>query len=201
MIVTLEIPSDTREKIAADAVFAGRSRQAALLAMEEALRAGELGVREFLVSGESGLRARGAGTGLAHAVTGWMLDPSLPLGAIGVPSQMPESKFARIQEEGGTIVPKVAGALAVPVFPAARDVASPRDVDGLTLIKRAGKPSLLVKMLGARGFRKAQWQIWYVLVQRVTLPATHWLTRGVEKSVEAMGTAFSAKFFEVVRAK
>lgn len=75
--------------------------------------------------------------------------------------------YARIQDEGGTIVPRRAGALAVPIPPTK---GLPRNYQNLVMIRRVGKPPLLVEK------RARSWKLRFVLLQKVTLKPTRWWT-------------------------
>jgi hypothetical protein len=138
-------------------------------------------IAEWMQMGELGLRPGNAGQGgLASGVAGWMLSQTEPLGAIGVPGNHPAAAYAGIQETGGTIYPKNAKALAVPVSAEAKLHESPREMDGLVLIKRPGKPPILARVTGDKV--ETHW----VLVASVTLQATHWLSTGVERAAPEM---------------
>ena len=200
MIVTLEIPAQTLEAISRFDRKAEKTKAALSAALHTALAIGAEEIRSRLVMGELGLTMQNPGSGLAAALQGWMLDESLPLGALGVPANTPASAYAAIQEFGGTIRPVRAGALAVPISKEAKGATSPRDMDGLTLIRRNGRPPLLVRVLAARGARRANWQIHWVLLPQVTIQATHWLSNGVEQAAPAMAEAFGSRLFEIIEA-
>ena len=74
--------------------------------------------------------------------------------------------YARIQDEGGTIVPRRARALTIPVA-GTKGVAA--NFPNMFLLKRPGKPPLLVEKT-AKGALKLR----FVLVSQVTLKATGW---------------------------
>lgn len=74
--------------------------------------------------------------------------------------------YAWTQDKGGTIVPKRARALAVPI---GGTKGLPRNFPNLTLIRRPGKPPLLVEITPKGG-----WKLRFVLLQSVTLKATGW---------------------------
>ena len=88
--------------------------------------------------------------------------------------------YAAIQEMGGDIVPKDAKALAVPVHPDAKAALIPegssiKDVfPDLIYIERNGQAPLLVREAG-RGLNHGRFDIMYVLVQKVTIPAQPYL--------------------------
>jgi hypothetical protein len=103
-----------------------------------------------------------------------MIDQALALGAIGVPANVPASRYAAALESGAVIRPVKAAALAIPVSDEARRFDSPRDQAGLTLIKRPGKPALLAQ-IRARGSMIVHW----VLAASVTIRPRYWLSFGV----------------------
>lgn len=85
--------------------------------------------------------------------------------------------YAAVHQFGGTIRPRDARALAIPIHPSAQG-RSPREwPDGeLTLIARPGRPPLLVRVIGGEGSRaRRRWVLMYVLVRSVTLPARPFL--------------------------
>jgi len=138
-------------------------------------------VAEWMQMGELGLKPGNAGQGgLASGVAGWMLSETEPLGAIGVPGNHPAAVYAGIQEWGGKIYPKTAKALAVPVSHEAKMHDSPREMDGLVMITRPGKPPILARVAGDTV--ECHW----VLLASVTLQATHWLSTGVERAAPEM---------------
>jgi len=138
-------------------------------------------VAEWMQMGELGLNPGNAGqAGLASGVRGWMLSEADPLGAIGVPGNHPAAAYAGIQETGGTIYPRTARALAIPISDEARLHASPREMDGLVMITRPGKPPILARTTG--GTVETHW----VLKASVTIEATHWLSTGVSRAAPEM---------------
>ena len=70
-------------------------------------------------------------------------------------------------------------------------------MEGLEMIPRKGKPPLLVRQLTRRGKLKA-FELHWVLVQSVTIKATHWLTRGVDMARAAIHAAFRGRLWEVL---
>ena len=83
--------------------------------------------------------------------------------------------YARIQDEGGTVVPTTAQWLAIPVGPAktAAGVSrfqSPRQVQGLFVLKSKNGNLLLVAPRG-----KDAITVWYILKKSVKIPASHYL--------------------------
>lgn len=198
MIVTLELTSQSRRKIDRDVKLAGRSGEVFSRSMQSAVYAGAEDIRKQLVMGELGLTMRNPGSGMAASMFGWILDEKAPLGAVGIPSNSPAAAYANILEHGGTIYPKNAKALAVPVSDKAKRYSSPRDMDNLSLIPRKGKPALLVEKLSSRGRRRAHWIIHWVLVGSVTIAPRRWLSRGAEAAKDTMSGAFRATVMEMV---
>lgn len=97
-------------------------------------------------------------------------------------------QYARIHEEGGTILPKQARALAIPTRFARTQagvsrVASPRQVAGLRMVWPKGSPrGYLVKdIAGGRG-RRARTEIWFILVGRVVMPRRPYLAPSVAEA-------------------
>ena len=199
MIVTMTLPAATKRKIARDEKLAKAMPQTFARGMETAVNLGAEDIVRQLITGELDINIQNPATGLASSVFGWMLDAAAPRGAIGVPGNSPAAAYARIQQEGGDIFPRNAKALSIPISDAAKRVTSPRDMANLTFIPREGKPPLLVEMLAARGARKAQWVIHWVLLRKVTIKATHWLTRGVQAALGVMVAGFRDEVMEDIR--
>ena len=191
MIVTVEIPAATRRKIDRGRKAAGRAGEALAAGLERAAVGGASFISELLVRGELGLEMRHPGSGLAASLAGWMIDSSLPLAAVGVPGESPAAAYAGILERGGTITPKSARMLAIPVSEEARRYSSPRDMPDLTLISRkaSGKPPLLVRELSRRG-DVTGFELHWVLVPSVTIEPRRWLSRGAERARGRMAEYF-----------
>ena len=83
-----------------------------------------------------------------------------------------EVKYARIQEEGGTIKPKGHPFLTIP-FPGVRGIA--RNYPNAFLATTAGGQWLLAEPKGKTGIRPL-----FLLRREVTLPATHWFSKPVK---------------------
>jgi hypothetical protein len=146
-------------------------------------------IAAWLQSGAGGLTLQHGMDGLGGSIQGVMIDESIPMAMLGVPSDAPAAPYAYKQEEGGPIYPKDAKALAIPLTEQARNVSGPRDpsMGDLVLVKRPGKPPLLCQMIGDK---KLQPQ--FVLVASVTLRATHWFSQGVEQFRSDMLATFNA---------
>jgi phage gpG-like protein len=84
-------------------------------------------------------------------------------------------KYARIHEYGGVIQPTSAQALAVPVHPSAEGH-KPKDFPDLVLIKRPGRPPLLVRKVAtkAKGLHERM-DVMFVLLKSVHIPARPYL--------------------------
>lgn len=189
--VSLELDADTSDRIARH----GQSIGEAMVHINQALlAAGVVGaekIRQALIMGQLGIRqdTQHPSSGLAGSLQSWSVDASIPMVAVGVPANSPAADYAGIQEHGGVIRPKNAKALAIPLTPEAASYNSPRDMPGLTMIKRKGKPPLLVRQMARRGSVVGMEILW-VLVDRVEITATHWLSRGAERFAPAMAEAF-----------
>ncbi len=189
MIVTMTIPASSRRKIARGARAGGRATGAIADGLQAAVTAGADVIAGNLVTGKYGLTMRHPGSGLAASVRGWMMDRAAPLAAVGVPAESPAAVYAGMLERGGTITPKRAKALAVPVSEEARQAASPRDMPNLIYIPRKGKPPLLVRELTRRGNMTGM-EVHWVLLASVTIPPFHWLTRGAGDARPDMRATF-----------
>lgn len=186
MIVSINIPAETRRKIGRDSQLAAKAEAMFARAVLAGAETGAERTSELLQRNELPVKNRHGGMGLAGSII------AKPLGGVGrragfgVFADAPASRYAAILERGGVIRPKTARALAVPISDEARGHTSPRDMDNLVMIKRpgsegvAGKPSLLVEKLSSRGGRRAQWRIHWVLVKSVTMPAFAWLTAAAD---------------------
>lgn len=187
MMLTLEVTAASRGAIRRHREAAGKAPVVLAAGLQAAVVAGSESIREQLVRGTLGLTMRNPASGLAGAVDGWMIDESAPLGAVGVPGNSPAAAYARMLERGGTIRPKQARALAVPVTDEARRYTSPRDMPDLILIQRKGKPPVLArKSPGGKGALEVLW----VLLPYVTIPAFHWLSKGAREAKGEMSNVF-----------
>ena len=100
-----------------------------------------------------------------------------------------EVPYARIQEEGGTITPRNARFLAIPVGPAltAAGVSrfrSPRDVQGLHYQHGT--------------LRDQQGRVWYLLRRSVTIRGTRFLSAAVDTALQALPERVSVRFQALV---
>jgi hypothetical protein len=75
--------------------------------------------------------------------------------------------YARIQDEGGWIVPRRARALTIPI---GGEKGRARDYANLQVIKTASGKVLLVEKVGR------SWKVRFLLVRSVKLPATNWFS-------------------------
>lgn len=165
-----------------DAVRRIRRRPAKLAAAVEAgmrravkVAAGVV-VRESL-SGQNVKRRTGA---LARSIDGRIDGSGLATtGYVGVTSG-PAAKYAKMLETGGTITMK-GKRLAIPVGPALtptgrqRFPGGPRSVPDLVLITPNGKPPMLAKVQPDGTI-----EVYFVLKTSVKIPATEWLSRGMQ---------------------
>lgn len=98
------------------------------------------------------------------------------------------TRYARLQNEGGIVKPKKAKALAIPLHKEARraaeNVTSIKDIEGLWMLVRAGKAPLLCKTKGERTSKKTgavslkskvSIEPWFVLLKSVKVPARPFL--------------------------
>lgn len=193
-VISLSIPEASRQLIRRHAGAAAKCREAIGGGLLAAAGAGAERVSDALLKGELDLRASGGAEGLAGAVGAWMIDPEIPMAALGVPSNAPAARYAAILEYGGTITPKSARALSVPVSDEAKRHSSPRDMTGLFMVKRRGRPPLLAESIGKRGIL-----IHWVLLGSVTIRARHWLTRGAAAAEPAMAEAMADRLNEYAR--
>jgi len=108
--------------------------------------------------------------------------------------------YGRIQEFGGTIRAKK-GSLLVPIGPLGRRLAETgtdvRSMD-LSVIRRPGRPSLLVQLHTARrgnvkgkGNGRAAMTPLFVLLKQVTLPARPWANPALNRAKPKMRDAFN----------
>jgi len=121
----------------------------------------------------------------------------------------PATRYAAILEEGGEIRPRKAKALAVPLDAAKTGGGRQRFPGGPTgakfkskhpdafILKRAGKPPLIVaprRVRGSRNGRVAGLIPLFVLVKRVRIPRTEWLSKGVARNIGAWEVQFEREF-------
>jgi hypothetical protein len=191
-----------KRRIDADQAAAQKAPGAFTAAMAAAIAVGSGEVSAALQRGELGLQP-GKAQGMAGDVAPWMIDPDIPMGAIGVPQEAASFRYAKFLDDGGStggrIYPKTARNLAIPVSEQAKKMTSPLDMPNLTLIPRRGRPPLLVEMLSSKGGRREQWRIHWVLLASVYIQPRHWLSKGVQAASAMIGQAFERKFYQVMR--
>ena len=199
MIVTLEIPPESKAMIEAH----GRASQGCQDALWQALGAaasrGADSIAEQVIMGETVLTPRHGGAGLAGSIMAWPLDRQALLYAVGVPFDSAAAVYAGALERGVTITAKAGKALAVPLTAEARALESPRDMPGLTLIRRKGRPPLLARVVkGGRGGAGQMVPEW-VLVTSVSLRRyTGWFSRAAADARSAIEEVFAARLAEYV---
>jgi hypothetical protein len=192
MILTIELSEEARALIERHEKTAQGAGRAMTEALHTAVHVGAQEIRQALYQSGYGLTMRHPGQGgLAWSMEGWMI--SEDLAALGVPSNTPAARYAAILEFGGTITPKQARALAVPVSEEAKKSAGPRTMAGLQFIPREGKPPLL-----ARVMRGGRLQVHWVLLASVTIPGRHWLALSAGNAKGAMERAFEGRLNEYV---
>jgi hypothetical protein len=101
--------------------------------------------------------------------------------------------YARIQDEGGVIRPRNARALAVPI---AGTKGVPANFPNLFMVRRVGKPPLLVERTG-----KGAWRLRFVLLQRVTIKPTGWWTTPWTEATDELGKLYLAENVFAVAAR
>lgn len=107
-------------------------------------------------------------------------------------------RYARLQEQGGRIVPKNGRFLAIPVDSLSTRagvarVLSPREIPGLRFVPiRGGAAGLLVRDVAGKGKKGARAEILFRLVRSVNVPATHYLGRAVDELRERGAEAVQA---------
>jgi len=191
MIVTLEIPAESKAMIEAH----GRASQGCQDALWQALGAaasrGADSIAEQVIMGETVLTPRHGGAGLAGSIMAWPLDRSALLFAVGIPANAPAAVYAGALERGSTIFAKGGKSLAVPLTAEAREFDSPRDMPGLTLIPRKGRPPLLVRVVKQGRGGRAQIDPQWVLVKSVSLRRmTGWFSRAARAAFGVMAETF-----------
>ena len=166
-------------------------------ALKDAVSTGADVITEALQKAQLGIVSRGALSGLAGSVSGWMIDESAQMAAVGVPSNKPAYRYARIQNEGsgylpgGVIRPVKAKMLAIPVSNEAKALASPRDQAGLQVVKIKGR-LILAEVTGNK--ITTHW----VLVPYVTIHPTWWFDNGTLLAKNPMIDRFNVRFFEEI---
>ena len=182
MHVKLTFSDEARAMIQRHKTLGERIARAAARAVIDTAIAIRGYISEDLLSGEVlNVRTGSLRKSIDHEI---VTDPDRITGEVVV-REGPASKYAGIQEEGGTIVPKNAKALAVPLPAAltARGVlkgkynaANLRELD-LVLIKnkKSGK-ALLAEVVEGR--RKNRLRYLFVLKPSVTIEGQHYMAKG-----------------------
>lgn len=197
--LTLELDAESNALIARHAAAAEETDAALWEAVQAAGVTGADYVAAEVQAGNTGLVARHGALGLAGQVVCWPIDRSALLVAVGVPQNSPAAVYAGIQDRGGLITPKKAKALAVPLTAEAARYESPRQMDGLTLLPRPGRPPLLVRMLKRPGKGGRTFIAEWVLVPSVRIRATGWFSRTIREAFGAMAEAFDATLGKYMR--
>ncbi|HUX16532.1 MAG TPA: hypothetical protein VMW52_08660 [Phycisphaerae bacterium] len=184
MFVTIAIPAAAKQVVARHRrAAAGFKRAAARGVLAAAATGAEKGA-EDIMTGRWGVTAQHGLDGLAGSVQPWMIDADIPVAAFGVPANAPAARYARMLEHGGTITPRSARALSIPISEEAKRYESPRDMAGLFMLKRPGRPPLLVRSVG--GGTRARLVVHWVLMRSVTIVGRHWLARSARAARSAM---------------
>jgi len=189
MIVSLELTPESKLAIQRAADRAEDFRPAVAKAVHAAVVGGADRIVVELLRGRYGLTMRHPGQGgLAGSVFGWMLSDDPPVGAVGVPSNTPAARYAGMLERGGMIRPRTARMLAIPLSGEAKRMTSPRQMEGLFLLRsRAG--NLLLARRSERGGGRLD--LHWVLKDQVRIEPRHWLSRGAEDAADEMAETFA----------
>lgn len=180
-----------------------RAADDAPLALWEALQAAGNAGKDYVAKqvslGNTGLTPRSGAQGLAGQIDSWPIDRASLIVAVGVPANYPAALYAGIQDRGGLITAKSGKNLAIPLTPEARASGGPRNMDGLTLLPRPGRPSLLVRQLKRAGKGGRTFVPEWVLVPSVRIRATGWFSRTVREGFQAMAEGFEAVWSKYLR--
>ena len=195
MIATIEMTKDSEQMIDAHGRASSEVIEVFAGGLAFAAAAGAESVREQLNLGQLGLTMQHPGDGLAAGLDSWMVNRTGPVAALGIRAGHSAGRYARILNDGGVIVPKTAKALAVPISDEAKKYESPRDMDGLEMIPRKGRPPLLVRKLTRRGNFTGM-QVHWILLASVTIPAFGWFDKGVDNALPKMLDEFAAEIEE-----
>lgn len=199
MIISLQISNDSRRAVAGHADAVRAVDRIIAESIFTAATAGTEDVRRQLMTGQLGLTMRNPASGMAASVMTWWLNEQEGVAAVGVPDDTPAAGYSRIQSEGGTIRPKAGRALAIPISHQAKQYSSPRQMANLVLIKRHGRPPLLVEeVINKRSGNMTRMIPHWVLVPSVFIKATHWLERGMLAAVQLMTDAAQSRADELL---
>ena len=102
--------------------------------------------------------------------------------------------YARIHETGGTITPKRASALAIPLTGAARVSGGPRNMAGLFVAKGKRSGAVLALRGGGGGIVPQ-----FALRRSVTLPARHYLTKAAKAATDMIGKRVADQVRQQIR--
>ena len=108
------------------------------------------------------------------------------------------SVYAEIQDQGGTIVPRTAKSLAIPIPGAPISVGQwPRDFPKGQLFQRKGKPGVLFQRIGKGG----SLQPMFVLKKSVTLRGKHYVDAALDAAADGMEKIVGAAVDSTVQLK
>lgn len=107
-----------------------------------------------------------------------------------------DNVYARIQELGGTILPKNGKYLAIPISREAKQVASPRDMPNLVFVQSVkGQPMLVSEQLGkGRKGKLGKVVVHWLLRLSVTLPARPYLRPAADEVYPQLAGNIRAAF-------
>lgn len=111
--------------------------------------------------------------------------------------------YARIQEEGGTVRPVKAGALAIPIaanltprgvprFPSPADLKEAYGANNVFLLKRQGQTPLLMAKTGKTDKSAKPF---FALKKSVDVPASHYITQTLEKQADTVRSRIATEVF------
>lgn len=193
MIVTMQTTAAS-QKTAADLQAAGsRFVDAVAAGMIACASVGADVVTEGLQKNQLGVRIRTGG--LAKSISSWWIDREGLLCAMGVSVNSGGAyAYACILNYGGTIKPVRAKMLSIPITEEAKQYASPRDMQGLQIIRSGGKLLLATVRQTAGGGEEITPH--WVLVPSVVIPAFGWFEAGIALALQPMVAEFDATFNE-----
>jgi hypothetical protein len=208
-IATIKLSGGSRRTIQRSRLRGDRLVRGLPQALDHAgwLLADEIKVKEFgpgktinVVTNQMrrSVASRVTGSGDAYAVM------------IGI-TKGPASSYAAIHERGGVIRAKGRGALAIPIGRARTATGKPRFPGGpheaarkhpeMFMLKRSGKPPLLVRPLrvaGRSGGKIRGIEPLFVLLKSVRIPPRRWLSGGVERGIRVFQVDLQASIDRLV---